>query len=195
MSESTSLRALPLAPVACTLLAIVVSLFVRHFFMPSWSPVVDPDKDLSLMILWFMSTLPVVYLSFRRWAQDSIQSYFPQVGLFLVLAFGLQTALKAATLGFEMLNISAPYAMPFVWALPWMALVTTFKTSYVTAAQCTKLTLVLLPIVLVLQVLFMYLPLFALAYYGTATAAASLFSIVIVLYATAAWRLSRAKNV
>lgn len=162
--------------------------------MPQWSPIAEPEKELTFMILWFMAVLPVVYLSFRRWAQLSIESYFPQVVLFLVIGFGIQTALKAASLGFEMLDFNAAFLMPLVWALPWTAMVTVFKKSYITTKQCTALLWIFVPMVLSLQFAFMYLPLFALAYYGNIISAVSLFSIVAVFYAGAAWRLTSIKN-
>ena len=157
--------------------------------MPKWSPVQEPVRELTFLILWMMATLPVLYLSFRRWTEESIKSFFPQVFVFLALSFAIQTALNAVSMGFDLLQVPNSAVMPFVWALPWLALTTKFKMSYATPAQCKSLLLMLIPVALVFHILYLMLPALALAYIGVAGATATLFGLTALCYGFVAWRL------
>ena len=159
--------------------------------MPQWSPVNEPSKILSFLILWMMSVLPVLYLSFRHWADDSLDTFMPQVFVFLVLSFIIQTALNAVSMGFDLMKIPHSAVMPFVWALPWLALTTTFRNAYATAKQCNSLLIIVTPIALVFHIAYLLLPAFALAYGGTIAATATLYILVALGYGSALWRLNR----
>ena len=194
MSDSTISNKLPLAPAGYTVLAIGIVLLFRSLLMPQWSPVDEPTMGLSFLILWIMSVLPVLYLSFRRWAQGSLQSFIPQVFVFVALSFLIQIALNATSIGFSILHIPNSALMPFVWAIPWLALTTIFKTSYITATQCKSILWVIVPLVPVFYVSYIVLPVFAVAYGGIGWGAASLFGMVALCYGAAAWRLRRNAN-
>lgn len=189
MSDSNTLKTPSFAPIGYTALAVLLSLVARSLFMPKWTPVQEPVRELTFLILWIMALLPVLYLAFRRWAEESIESFFPQVFVFLALSFAIQTALNAVSMGFDLLQIPNSAVMPFVWALPWLALTTKFKMSYATRAQCKSLLLTILPIALVFHILYLMLPIFALAYIGVAAATATLFGLTALCYGLVAWRL------
>lgn len=183
-----------MAPVAYTALAVLLSIVCRSLFMPHWSPVEEPSDVLSFLILWIMSVLPVLYLAFRRWAEESLESFMPQVFVFLVLSFGIQTSLKAVSLAFEVLSLPSAAFMPLVWLLPWLALTTLFKNGYTTRRQCKKLLFVLIPTVLLIHIGYLILPVFALATAGMVGSAATLLGLVVLMHGIFAWRLSKKPN-
>ena len=178
-------------PVVHTLLAVMVFMAARLWLMPQWSPVDEPTFGLSFLILWMMSVLPVLYLAFRRWSEKTIDSFFPQVCVFIVLSFGVQTALNAVSIALGVAELPAGPLMPFVWALPWLAMTTRYKNSYTTTKQCWRLLLALVPTVLLVQVLYLVLPAVALLYTGVAGSVVILLSLVAGLYDTYAWRLNK----
>ncbi len=154
----------------------------------------EPTPGLSLFILWMMSVLPVLYLAFRRWAENTIASFYPQVFLFMALSFGVQTALNAVSLALGVAQIPSGLLMPFVWVFPWLAMVTYYKNSYTTPKQCRKLLLVLVPTVLLAHLIYLILPAIVLVYSNVAGSVASLLALVVGLYAICAWRLKKSLN-
>lgn len=191
MSDFTTPR-VPLAPIGYTSLAILISLVCRAFLMPDWNPVEKPAAELLFLVFWVMSVLPILYLSFRRWVENSMSSFMPQVFLFIVLSFGIQIALNAVSLSLGLLEISSEPIMPLVWALPWLALTTVFRKSYSTALQCRKLLLILAPTVLLFHSMYLILPAVLLSGGGVRASVAILLSLFVALYSIVFWRLRKA---
>lgn len=191
MTESQTSSPSVLTPVLHTLAALIVFMGVRISLMPEWSPSEESAPGLLLFILWMMSVLPVLYLAFRRWAENTIASFYPQIVVFITLSFGIQTALKAVSLALLVADIPSELLMPFVWALPWLAMVTFYKNSYATAKQCYRLLVALVPTVLLVQLLYLLLPAYVLLYSNLTYSIASLFGVVVFLYAICAWRLNK----
>lgn len=160
--------------------------------MPRWSPVEEPTPTLSFLIFWIMALLPVLYLSFRRWAEKSLDSFFPQLFVFLMLLFATQTALNAVEMAFGLLKIPSAALMPFVWLTVWLAVATRYRDSYTNTRQCKKLLLVLVPTALIFHISYLLLPAFALVYLNVPAAAASLFALTVAFYGIAAWSLRSA---
>lgn len=193
MSDSTTLQ-VPFAPIGYTTLAIIMSLVCRALLMPQWNPVENPAPELSFLVFWVMSVLPILYLSFRRWVENSMSSFMPQVFLFIVLSFGIQIALNAASLSLGLLEIPKETLVPLVWALAWLALTTIFKTSYSTASQCKKLLIVLAPTVFLFHSIYFILPAVLLAGVGVGASVAILLGMFVALYSIIFWRLRKAST-
>lgn len=193
MSDFTT-HQVPLAPIGYTSLAILVSLVCRAFLMPDWNPVEKPTAELLFLVFWVMSVLPILYLSFRRWVENSMSSFMPQVFLFIVLSFGIQIALNAVSLSLGLLKISSEALIPLVWALPWLALTTVFRKSYSTAPQCRTLLLILAPTVLLFHSMYFILPAVLLSGGGVSASVAILLGMFISLYSIVFWRLRKAST-
>lgn len=191
MTESQTSNPFALIPVVHTLVALIIFMGARIALMPEWSPSEEPAPGVSLFILWMMSVLPVLYLAFRRWAENTIDSFYPQIVVFITLSYGIQTALNAVSLALSVAAFPAAYLMPFVWALPWFAMVTLYKNSYATPQQCRRLMTVLGPTVLLAQLLYLLLPGIVLVYSNIASSVAVLLAVAIILYAICAWRLNK----
>lgn len=196
MPDSTALQ-VPLAPIGYTSLAIVISLVCRALFIPQWNPIEKPADELLFLVFWVMSVLPMLYLSFRRWVENSISSFIPQVFLFIVLSLGIQIALNAVSLSLGLLEMSSAALRLLVWTLPWLALSTVFKNSYSTASQCKKLLLVLVPTILIFDLMYFIVsqPLLTPAIGSRINASAAiLLSMFVSLYGVVFWRLRKAST-
>lgn len=181
-------------PIVYTALAIGLSLFVRSIIIPPWTTNVEVTSETSFLVWWLMSVLPVLYISFRYWVEESLDSFFGPLLLYFVLAFGIQTGLKAVMDGFDLLNVPMHAMSPFLWGLPWLAMVTLFKNSYATKNQCKRLGLILLPFVLMVYVAYKYAPLFVYLYSDQTTSAISMFFIALIFYVFSSVMLKKSKR-